>query len=233
MEGSPAPAPLELTVADIVDRMVQADSERLAVFSGYTAMRRYNFDNKKLNKHAEMTVRVACNSTGAKTFEVVTESGSGFVRSRIIGRMIDAEREASEKGEQQQTRIIPKNYNFRLLRTDMLEGRPQYVLEISPKTRNPYMVRGHIWVDAQDFAITRIEGSPAKNPSFWIRSVGVVHRYERIGKFWLPVSNQSHAEARIFGLTEVSIDYFDYFITDAHTKTSPDLNIGVGAVTAH
>lgn len=43
------------------------------------------------------------------------------------------DREANEKREQQQTRIIPQNYNFRLLRTEVLEGRPQYVLEISQR----------------------------------------------------------------------------------------------------
>jgi hypothetical protein len=233
VDGPPSLAPSQLTVADVVDRMVQADNERVAVFSGYTGMRRYSFDNKTFKKRAEMTVRVTCASTGAKTFEVVTESGSGFVRGRIIGQMIEAERGASEKGEQQQTRIVPRNYDFRLLRTDVLEGRPQYVLEISPKTRNQYMVRGHIWVDAEDFAITRIEGSPAKNPSFWIRSIRVVHRYERIGQFWLPKSNHSRAEARIFGPTEVRIDYFDYVITDAPATTSPVPNMGMGTATAH
>jgi hypothetical protein len=96
----------------------------------------------------------------AKRFEVVAESGSGFVRSRIIRRMIEAEREASEKGEHEQTRIIPQNYDFQLLRTEVTDGRPAYVLEISPKTKNQFMVRGRIWVDAEDFGITRLEGQP-------------------------------------------------------------------------
>ena len=66
---------------------------------------------------------------------------------------------------------MPQNYDFRLLGTDETEGRPSYVLEISPKTKNQFMIRGRTWVDAVAFAITRLEGSPAKNPSFWIRSV--------------------------------------------------------------
>src|ERR1039457_331648 len=134
-------APMPLTVTEIVDHMVQADNARMAVFSGYTGMRRYNFENNKVKKHAEMTVRVVCDQTGAKTFEVVSESGSGFVRSHIIRRMIDAEREASEKAEHEQTRIIPQNYDFRLLGTAETEGRLSYVLEISPKTKNQFMIR--------------------------------------------------------------------------------------------
>lgn len=232
IQGTVTPAPMPMTVTEIVEHMVQADNERMAVFSGYTGMRRYNFENEKFKKNAEMTVRVLCDQAGAKTFEVVAESGSGFVRSHIIRRMIDAEREANEKGEHEQTRIIPRNYDFRLLGTDETDGRPSYVLEISPKTENQFLIRGRIWVDAMDFAISRLEGSPAKNPSFWIRSVHVVHRYDRIGKFWLPVTNKSRAEARIFGVNDVRIEYFDYLINGAHDKASPISGSDIANATA-
>jgi hypothetical protein len=227
------PTPMPLTVTEIVDHMVQADNARMAAFSGYTGMRRYSFENKKVKKHAEMTVRVVCNQTGAKTFEVVAESGSGFVRSHIIRRMIDAEREASEKAEHEETRIIPQNYDFQLLGTEETERRSSYVLEISPKKKNQFMIRGRIWVDAADFAITRLEGSPAKNPSFWIRSVHVVHRYDRIGQFWLPVTNESRAEARVFGTNDVGIDYFDYLINGSHGNGGPASGIDFANATAH
>jgi len=219
MQGALPSSP---TAPEIVDRMVQADNERLSALSGYTGMRRYRFENKRVNKRAEMTVRVTCDSKGAKTFQVVSESGSGFVRNRIIRKMIGAEREASEKGEHEQTRIIPQNYDFRLVGTDLSNGRAAYVLELIPKTQNRFLIRGRIWVDAEEFAITRIEGSPAKNPSFWIRSVQVVHRYDRAGRFWLPVMNQSRAQAKVFGATEVAIEYFDYVTNDARTQTSQD-----------
>ena len=69
---------------------------------------------------------------------------------------------------------------------------------------------GRIWVDALEYAIVRIEGQPAKNPSFWINSVQFVHNYEKSGSFWLAVSDRSETEARIFGSTEVTIEYFNY-----------------------
>ena len=229
VQGVLPPAPLPMTVTEVVDHMVRADNERVATLPGYTGMRRYHFDNKKFKKHAEMTVRVTCNETGAKAFEVLAESGSGFVRSHIIRRMIDAEREASERAEHEQTRILPRNYDFQLLRTEVTEGHPAYVLEISPRTKNQFMVRGRIWVDAEDFAIVRIEGSPAQNPSFWIRNIQLVQRYDRIGRFWLPVTNQSRAEARIFGLNEVVIDYFDYRISEPHARAGPSSEIHMDA----
>jgi hypothetical protein len=94
--------------------------------------------------------------------------------------------------------------------TDNVNERPAYVLAITPKTQNKYLVQGRIWVDAADYAIVRIEGKPAKNPSFWIKSVHFVHTYRKSGSFWLPVSDRSVTDVRIFGATEVTIEYFDY-----------------------
>ena len=217
LQGAPPPS---LTVSEIVDRLVRADNDRLAALSGYTGMRRYRFENKRFKKRAEMTVRVSCGSTGVKTFDVVSESGSSFVRGRVIRKMIDAEREAGEKGEHEQTRIIPKNYDFHLRGVDNSGGRASYVLEVVPKTKNRFLIQGRIWVDAEDFAITRIEGNPAKNPSFWISSVQVAHRYNRLGRFWLPGSNHSRADVKVFGVTEVSIDYFNYVLKDKRPQAS-------------
>jgi len=203
-------APPSLTAPEIVARMVQADNERVAALAGYSGVRHYRFENRKSNKHAELTVKMSCGSDGVKTFEVVAESGSGFVREYILRKMIEAEVESSQKGERKETRVIPENYDFRLVGTESSDGRDNYVLEINPKKPTKFSIRGRIWVDAEDYAIARIEGQPAKNPSFWIRSVRVVQRYGRTDQFWLPALNHSVAQARIFGATEVVIEYSDY-----------------------
>ena len=41
---------------------------------------------------------------------------------------------------------------------------PQYVLNVIPRTDEKFLYRGKIWVDAKDFAVTRIEAEPAKEP---------------------------------------------------------------------
>lgn len=207
MQGSTPPS---LTAPQILERMVQADNDRVAALAGYSGVRRYRFENRKSNKHAELTVRMSCGNDGVKTFEVVAESGSGFVRNYILRKMIEAEVESSQNGERKETRIIPENYDFRLVGTEALDGRDSYLLEINPKKPTKFSIRGRIWVDAQDFAIARIQGQPAKNPSFWIRSVQVVQRYGRTDQFWLPALNHSVAQARVFGATEVVIEYSDY-----------------------
>lgn len=215
-----AAGPSQLTAVEVVAHMERADNDRLTALAGYTGMRRYRFENRRFKKRAEVVVRAKCASTGVKTFEVVEGSGSSFVRRQIIQRMIDAEREASEKGEREQTRITPQNYSFSLVGTDISGGRSNYVLDITPKTKNRFLIRGRIWVDAEEYAITRIEGSPAKNPSRWIKSVKVVHLYRHEGRFWMPTSNRSRAQVQLFGTTDVEIEYFDYAMNDVRDQAS-------------
>jgi len=224
---APAGSPPSLAAPEILERMMQADKDRLTALAGYSGERHYRFENKKSNKQAEMTVHMSCRSDGVKTFEVVSESGSGFVRNHIIRKMIEAEEEASQKGERKESKIIPENYEFRLIGTEPLDGRDTYVLEITPKKPTKFSIYGRIWVDAEDFAIARIEGQPGKNPSIWIRSVHIEQRYGRNGQFWLPSLNHSVAQVRIFGATEVMIEYSSYKTNvrepQAHSATPEQL----------
>jgi hypothetical protein len=207
------------TAAEVVQRMVQADGRRSTAYRGYSGVRRYTLQNKHFDKLAEAWVRVVCTGAGAKSFQVLSETGSRLIGDRVIRKMIEAETEASQTGEHEQNRIVPKNYEFRLLGTEVAEGRLNYVLEILPKTSYRFLVRGRIWVDSEEYAITRVEASPAKNPSFWIRDVQIVLRFSRTGPFWLPLRNESRANARILGKTELTIDYFDYVVS-GHAESS-------------
>jgi hypothetical protein len=93
---------------------------------------------------------------------------------------------------------------------DTLETGPAYVLSVTPKTANKYLIDGKIWVDASDYSIVRIEGQPAKNPSFWVRSVHFVHTYQKVDQFWFASSTHTTSEIRIFGESELTIDNSDY-----------------------
>jgi len=198
------------TADEVVAKMMARDNDRQATFHGYIAYRRYVLDNQRFHKRAEMVVRIICLQNGSKRFETISETGWRGARKHVFSKLLEAEAEASQPGLRERSRITPENYTFEMAGTDNLNGRPTYVMTITPKTPNKYLTRGRIWVDADDYAIVRIEGQPAKNPSFWIKSVQFVHNYEKAGSFWLPVSDRSETEARIFGSTEVTIEYFDY-----------------------
>jgi hypothetical protein len=195
---------------DVVARMIERDQERQAGLRGYTAGRRYVLENQRHHKRAEMLVRMKCLNDGSKQFDIISSAGSGGIRNHVFPKLLSAEAEASQPGLRERSRIIPSNYSFKMMGTDSLNGRPVYVIAIAPKTANKYLMDGRVWVDADEYAIVRIEGQPAKNPSFWVKSVHFIHTYVKQGPFWFPSSDESVTDVRIFGETELRIEYFGY-----------------------
>jgi len=193
---------------DVVAKMMQFDAQRQSELTGYTAIRHYAAVNKK--RHAEMLVRVSCDSSGAKEFMIVSEEGSGSIRKHVFHKLLSEETEASRRGTRASTRLIPDNYEFRMVGRETLETGPAYALSVVPKTQNKYLVDGTIWVDANDYSIVRIEGQPARNPSFWVHSVHFVHTYQKVGQFWFASSTRTTSEIRIFGESELTIENTDY-----------------------
>jgi hypothetical protein len=202
--------PVVPTADEIVARMLAHDGERQAALHGYTASRRYVLENRNHHKRAEMLVRMTCREDGSKQFEVVSEDGWGGATKHVFPRLLEAEIEAARPDLRERSRITPENYAFEMAGTEDIHGRLAYVISIEPKTQNKYLARGRIWVDAEEYAIVHIEGEPAKNPSFWFKSVRFVHDYDKNGPFWFPAADRSVTDVRIFGSTEMTIEYFDY-----------------------
>ncbi len=198
------------TAAEIAARMEQMDTWRNSALRAYTVLRHYELENTRFHKRAQMTVEVTYTYPGNKHFRVLEASGSTWVRQNVLKRLLESEVEAYSAEYRRQTRINRANYHLELLGRGRHNGRDCFILTITPKRPEKYLVRGRIWVDAQDYAITRIEGTPAKNPSFWTHDIKVVHEYRKIGPYWLSASIYTKTEVRIFGSTVVKIDYFDY-----------------------
>jgi hypothetical protein len=197
-------------VNEVVSAMLQKDADRRSAFEGYTGTRTYVLENAAYNKRADMTVRIICQRDGTKVFEVLSASGWGGARKHVFSKLLETEATGSRPGSGDDSRVTPENYSFRMIGPDQINGRPAYALEVTPKLTKKYLIRGTIWVDAADYAIVRMEGSPAKSPSFFIKNVKFTHTYQKWGALWLAASDISVSDARIFGPTKVTITYRDY-----------------------
>lgn len=207
----------EPTTESVLERMMEMDRCTTPALRGYTSIRHYHLENKRLGKTASMTVKLTFRYPGHKEFQVLSEQGSAIIRKRVLRKLLESELEASSDALREAPQITPRNYSFRLTGIEDLDGREAFVLEAIPKASNRYLFRGKVWVDADDYSIARVEGSPARNPSIWIRKTTFVHQYGKFGQFWLPVSNRSQTDVLIFGRTDLTIEYSDYVI---ETETS-------------
>ena len=198
------------TADEIVTRMTAHDLARQSSIEGYAGMRRYVLENQKFHKRAEMLVQVQGDKDGTKHFEVVSEEGWKAAHKHVLHKMLESETETSRPDKRAGARLNSENYDFSLSGTELTAGHTAYVLEVRPRRSERYLFEGRIWVDAEDYALGRAEGKPAKKPSFWTKSIHFVQVYQKCGPVWFPLSTQSVTEAHLFGTTDVSIQYFDY-----------------------
>jgi len=212
----------EPPVEVIVEKMQAANLLRAEALLGYSGRRVYKVDYHGFpsGRHAEMIVEAVYTSPTQKDFRIVSESGSKLLLQHVLYRLLDSEKEALQNANRKQTAMSTENYIFRFVDTEQGPEGKCYVLQVEPKTKNKFLYRGRIWVDAEDFAVARIEGRPAKSPSWWISSTEVHHRYSKVDRFWLPVHNESVTHVRVGGQAVLTIEYTDYKIKTATAAAS-------------
>jgi hypothetical protein len=199
-----------LTASEIVGEMQVHNKLRAEDLRHYQSLRHYEVQYKGFSAtiNAKMEVEADYDSVSGKTFRIVSQSGSGMLVDKVLKKLLQSEKEAS--ADQKSTALTPANYTFRLVGQEDVAGRPAYILDVSPLVDNKFLYRGKIWVDAADFAVAQIDASPAKNPSFWISSTAIHHRYIRTDGFWLPEQNRSETKVRVGGKAVLTIDYGPY-----------------------
>jgi hypothetical protein len=208
-----APPPLERIVGNIEER----NAQRAAALREFVGTRVYRMQYRGLpgDRDAEMVVNVTYRAPNAKVFSIVSQKGSKFIVDHVFKKLLEGEQEAANDENRRRTALSADNYNFSLAGYENSPEGGQYVLDLLPKTKNKFLYRGKIWVDAQDFAVVRMEGEPGKNPSFWIKKTNIAHRYAKVGAFWLPAENRTESLIRLGGRATLSIEYRDYKITSA------------------
>lgn len=93
--------------------------------------------------------------------------------------------------------LTEANYHFSLIRYESTRSGSAYVLSVKPRRKDTFLYRGRIWVNAEDFAVERLNAEPAKNPSFWTKKTDIVQVYTKVSDFWLPANNQSVTAIRL------------------------------------
>jgi hypothetical protein len=114
-------------------------------------------------------------------------------------RRLHLDRETESAKSRHQGEISRTNYDFFFLRREDFVDVPEYVLWIVPKRKDKKLLRGEIWVDASTFRIRRIEGVPAKSPSFWLKNIHITLQFAELGGMWVPVTFDAVATVRLFG----------------------------------
>jgi hypothetical protein len=206
-----------LTADQVVRKLEENNAQRAAALGQFNATRVYHMQYRGFpsDRDAEMVVNVTYHAPNVKEFSVVSQTGSKFIIDHVFKKLLEGEQEAADEENRRNTALSTDNYEFTSAGYETTPEGAQYVLNLLPRNKNKFLYRGKIWVDAKDFAVVRIEGEPARNPSWWIKKTEVEHRYVRVSDFWLPAENHTESVIRLGGRAILSIEYKDYRITKA------------------
>lgn len=206
-----APALTNLPLAQILASMEHHDQIQREGLKHYKAVRQYHVEYHGLaNLEAQMEVEVDFEATSGKSFRILSQSGSKILGEKVLKRAMDSEKEASQ--DSGATAMMQANYRFQLLGSESVDGRPAFILNVEPLTESKFLYRGKVWVDATDFAVVKVEATPAKNPSFLISRTLIRYTNSKTGDFWLSQRSRSETKVRIGGTAVLTIDYGTYQI---------------------
>jgi len=214
-QQDPGPAPL--SADQVVQNLVRRNAERAQALLSYQGQRIYRLEYRGFPgaRDAEMVVDVTYESPGTKHFIIHSATGSKVILDRVFKKLLQSEQEALEAENLRRSALNEDNYVFTLLGYEVTPAGAMYVLSVEPRRKDKFLYSGQIWVDADEFAVVRIEAKPAKNPSFWTTSTTIEQRYVKVNDFWLPAHNHSVTSVRLGGHADLTIDYKDYQVTPA------------------
>jgi len=222
--------PQGLTAEEIVVRVMQHDAARRAALARYASERTYTMEYHGPigERQARMRVRMEFSAPDRKRFTVVSESGSTIFCHQVLRKLMEGEQEGALEANRLRSMLSPANYRVKLAGDAALDGVPAWELEVAPVDENRFSYKGRVWVSKDDFAIMRIVGLPAKNPSWLMGSSSFDYRYARTGEFWLPARNDTVSHLRIGGEIRLAVDYGQYHVVASGPVPAADLEAAKG-----
>ena len=191
----------------------------------YRALRRLDAECEGLGKSAWMDVWTELDGRGALQYQVAAEGGSDYIRTKIFRASLDAEQKMWASGAPDRAGITMDNYVFED-RGSESEGLAW--LSIKPRRKEMLLVDGSIFLRPSDGELLRLEGRLAKSPSFWIKRVEIVRRYQRLGGVRMPVALESAASLMIGGHSTFRMTY-EYESVNQQRIGDPQPRTGAGA----
>jgi len=177
--------------------MEQAQAESHAHMSPYSVTREYRFfGDDQQHAKSQVLAKVDFAPPNQKDYTIEKSSGSGQ-GEKITRKVLDHEKQMTRGNES--GALSRDNYDFEYLRTEPMNGRRAYVLKLEPKHSDKNLIKGLAWIDAETYHPLRIEGEPAKSPSFWVKNLKLSLTFNKVGDMWLQTGTQAVANVRFLG----------------------------------
>lgn len=179
-------------LATLIEHIKDAQLANRLQGKPYSVVREYKvFDAGEEHPRTQVLARVNFLPPDQKSYEI--DRTTGGIGGNVIRHILD--HEVNEARDPRDMIVSGENYSFEYVGEDVLGGQSCYKLRTYPKHDRKELLKGTLWVDKATYRILRMEGEPAKSPSFWVKDVHIVLEFRDVAGMWL--QNATHATARI------------------------------------
>jgi hypothetical protein len=194
--GTRAAAEAQPGLAEIVRRLTEVQLLNRQSGHPYTVVREYELRSGKSSEPSDVTAEISVLPSGAKEYNIRSTQGGGS-GERVVRRLLDHETEMASAWRQ--AALSEENYRFQLLGRESVDGEDCFVLGLSPRRDSRDLIRGRAWIDSSSFNVRRIQGTPAKSPSWWVKRLDINLEFSQLLGMWLQTAFTARAEVRLFG----------------------------------
>lgn len=207
----------QLGVEQIATRLSAMNERRKVALASYESQRvmTVTYQGQLSQGEASETVSMRFNAPSSKQFTVISASGAQIIRDNVFQRALTAEQAAAGESAQQASALNLKNYTMLLVGREKLPAGDCLILEVSPKVASEFTYTGKVWVQGTDFAVVRIQGKPAINPSPWISEGEFTTDFQKIDDFYFPHRTVSTSTLPLGLHARLTIEYGSYRILSA------------------
>jgi len=185
----------------LLDRFLAPEETPLV---SYQAVRRLSASTRGGKTRADMEVLTVFDPERGFRFTVLSESGSGLIRRKVLLAALEAEQKIVSKAARDESALTPANYEFQPLEPTV---EAPAAIGVRARRKSVTLVNGTLFVHPERADLERVEGELADRPSFWTKRVRINRRYERIDGVHVPVLMESIADVRVVGASTFTMAY--------------------------
>ena len=194
---------------DFLERIASNNVKHYAV--AFSVLREYKLRNLRFAKEATVSVQVTYHPTKGMEYSILESSGSPKL-TEIVEKVLASEADATSPAKLARHLISPANYDGYIRGTETMAGRTCYVIDLVPKHKSKYLMKGTAWIDRSSYDVVRLEGAPSASVSMWIGTPHIEMEFNQIDGLWQPFRTAAVSTGLLLGTSELEIRYCDFFI---------------------
>jgi hypothetical protein len=190
--------------AAIIDKYVQIARSREHELRDVSMQVDISASVPKLKETGRLRALRQISKVGQITYHVLGFQGDNTVKSQVIARYLEAEKQGQGDGKLD---ITPANYKFKYKGEWQFEGKKAYLFQLSPRTKRVGLFKGELWLDSGSYLPIYEKGRFVKNPSIFFKKVIFERAFTIENGVAVPRYMVSSIDTRVIGKVEITINY--------------------------